>query len=76
VSPLPTTKNTPIDYKISQQSSISSNNLLKPDNNPWNSNNNDVDLMRIKSPSISNIAGKSIIRRIRFFILKRCFHCF
>ncbi|CAF1331760.1 unnamed protein product [Adineta steineri] len=55
---LSTSKNFPLDPKISQQSSISSNNFLKPDNNPWNSNNNtnDVDLSRNKSQSISNIA--------------------
>ncbi|CAF1102743.1 unnamed protein product [Adineta steineri] len=55
---LSTSKNFPLDHKISQQSSISSNNFLKPDNNPWNSNNNtnDVDLSRNKSQSISNIA--------------------
>jgi hypothetical protein len=50
-----TIKNTPVDYKLSQQSSTSSNNLLKPDNNPWN---NDSDLLRNKSQSLSNIAGK------------------
>jgi len=48
------TKNVPLDYKLSQQSSISSNNLLKPDNNSWNNEN---ELLRIKSQSISNIAG-------------------
>ena len=51
-------KNSPVDYKISQQSSISSNNLLRPDSNPWNANTNDGDLSKLKSPSISNIAGR------------------
>jgi hypothetical protein len=56
---IPLTIKTPaVDYKLSQQSSTSSNNLLKPDNNSWNTGNNDSDLMRNKSQSISNIAGK------------------
>jgi hypothetical protein len=55
-----TTKNIPIDYKLSHQSSTSSNNLLKPDNNPWNTTYNENELMRNKSQSISNIAGKLI----------------
>ncbi|CAF1289067.1 unnamed protein product [Rotaria sordida] len=60
---IPTTPKTfPIDYKISQQSSISSNNLLKPDSNPWNTNNIDVELMRTKSQSISNIA-ETVIKK-------------
>lgn len=53
-----TTKPAPLDYKMSQQSSVCSNNLLKPDSGPWGPNNNDTDLMRVKSQSISNIAGK------------------
>jgi hypothetical protein len=51
------TKNVASDYKLSQQLSISSNNLLKPDNNSWNNEN---ELLRIKSQSISNIAGKNL----------------
>ena len=51
----PTNKTLPLDQKLSQQSSTSSNNLLKPDGNPWNTEN---ELMRNKSQSISNIAGK------------------
>ncbi len=59
--PVPSlTKTVPLDHRTSQPSSPSSNNLLKPDNNPWNTNNNDVDLSRMKSQSISNIAGKLI----------------
>jgi hypothetical protein len=64
---IPTTpKTVPIDYKLNQQFSTSSNNLLKPDNNPWNTNNNENELMRNKSQSISNIAGKIKIL-IKFF---------
>ncbi|CAF3321374.1 unnamed protein product [Rotaria socialis] len=56
-------KNFPIEYKLSQQSSICSNNLLKPDSNPWGSNNNnDADIMRMKSQSISNIA-ETVIKK-------------
>lgn len=51
----PTNKNMQLDQKLSQQSSTSSNNLLKPDSNPWGI---DSDLLRNKSQSISNIAGK------------------
>jgi hypothetical protein len=71
IIPPPTNKNVPVDYKLSQQSSTSSNNLLRPDNNPWNNNNtNESDLMRIKSPSISNIAGKiDYFQRLKSFSL-------
>jgi len=55
-----TKKNLAMDYKTSRQSSTSSNNLLKPDNNPWNTTYNENELMRNKSQSISNIAGKLI----------------
>ncbi|UJR14106.1 hypothetical protein I4U23_001102 [Adineta vaga] len=58
----PPAKTFPLDYKISQQSSISSNNLLKPEGNPWNNNNTDADLMRNKSQSISNIA-ETVIKK-------------
>ncbi|CAF1160250.1 unnamed protein product, partial [Adineta ricciae] len=58
----PPSKSFPLDYKISQQSSISANNLLKPDSNPWNTNSNDVDLTRNKSQSISNIA-ETVIKK-------------
>ncbi len=47
-----TTKKLRMDNKPSRQSSINSNNLLKPDSDL------DVELLRIKSPSLSNIAGK------------------
>lgn len=47
-----------MDYKTSRQSSTSSNNLLKPENNLWGANINDVELLRNKSQSLSNIAGK------------------
>ncbi|CAF0746086.1 unnamed protein product [Rotaria sp. Silwood1] len=53
---LSTTKNLPLDYKSSRKSSTSSNNLLKPDNNLWNTNINDVELVKSKSQSLSNIA--------------------
>lgn len=53
VKPLPV-----IDYKLSQQSSTGSNNLLKPESVPWNANPNENELMRNKSQSISNIAGR------------------
>jgi len=56
--PIPLSTKSPIDHKLSQQSSTSSNNLLKPDSNLWNTPNNDNELMRNKSQSISNIAGK------------------
>lgn len=63
----PPTKNISTDYKLSQQSSISSNNLLKPDSNPWSTNNNnDLESTRNKSQSISNIAGKFIIVQCLF----------
>ncbi len=52
------TKNLAMDYKISRQSSTSSNNLLKPDSHVWDTNLNDVELLRNKSQSLSNIAGK------------------
>lgn len=45
-----------IDHKLSQQSSTGSNNLLRPESMPWNANENE--LMRAKSQSISNIAGR------------------
>ena len=54
-----TTINFPVDYKLNQQSSVSSNNLLKPDSNLWHMTSSESELMRNKSPSISNIAGKS-----------------
>jgi hypothetical protein len=54
-----TNKNIPLDYKLSQQSTTSSNNLLKPDNNPWN---NESELIRNKSQSISNIA-ETVIKK-------------
>lgn len=57
-----TNRTLPLDQKLSQQSSTSSNNLLKPDGNPWNNEN---ELMRNKSQSISNIAGKYIRLEIR-----------
>ncbi|CAF4773252.1 unnamed protein product [Rotaria sp. Silwood1] len=66
-----TTKTFPADYKISQQSSISSNNLLKPDSNPWNTNNSDVELMRAKSQSISNIAETVIKQETKDSKVKR-----
>ncbi|CAF1013702.1 unnamed protein product [Rotaria sp. Silwood1] len=53
---LSTTKNLPLDYKSSRKSSTSSNNLLKPDNTLWNTNINDVELVKSKSQSLSNIA--------------------
>jgi hypothetical protein len=55
----PRTKTAPLDNKLSQQSSTSSNNLLKPDNNPWDTSYNENDLLKNKSQSISNIAGKN-----------------
>ena len=54
----PLTRNLQLDQKLSQQSSTSSNNLLKPDSNPWS---NDSDLLRNKSQSISNIAGRKMV---------------
>ncbi|CAF4029731.1 unnamed protein product [Rotaria sp. Silwood2] len=53
---LPTPKNLPLDYKSSRKSSTSSNNLLKPDNSLWNTDINDIELMKSKSQSLSNIA--------------------
>jgi hypothetical protein len=53
-----TTKNLAMDSKTSRQSSTSSNNLLKPDSNLWSSNTTDVEALRTKSQSLTNIAGK------------------
>ncbi|CAF3567750.1 unnamed protein product [Rotaria sordida] len=53
---LSTIKNAPLEYKTSRQSSTSSNNLLKPDNNLWNTSIGNVELMKSKSQSLSNIA--------------------
>jgi hypothetical protein len=64
-----TTKMLPVDHKQSRESSINSNNLLKPETNLWNMNDKDVELMRNKSQSISNIAGKSIQNEIVLFLL-------
>jgi len=47
-----------MDYKPSRQSSTSSNNLLKPDINIWGTNVNDAELLKNKSQSLTNIAGK------------------
>ncbi len=47
-----------MDSKTSRQSSTSSNNLLKPDSNLWSSNTTDVEALRTKSQSLTNIAGK------------------
>jgi hypothetical protein len=52
------TKNLAMDYKISRQSSTSSNNLLKPDGNLWSANASDLESLRNQSQSLSNIAGK------------------
>ncbi len=52
-----TKKNLAMDYKTSRQSSTSSNNLLKPDIHVWDTNPNDVELVRHKSQSLTNIAG-------------------
>ncbi|UJR33062.1 hypothetical protein I4U23_020521 [Adineta vaga] len=54
-NPLPS-KHLTSDYEISRQSSTSSNILLKPDTNVWNANSSDVETIRNKSPSLSNIA--------------------
>jgi hypothetical protein len=56
--PISTAKSLSVDHKMSQPSITSANNLLRPDSNPWNTNNNDGELLKNKSPSISNIAGK------------------
>ncbi|CAF3423815.1 unnamed protein product [Rotaria sp. Silwood1] len=55
---LSTTKNLPLDYKSSRKSSTSSNNLLKPDNNLWNTNINDVELVKSKSQSLKTVLKK------------------
>jgi len=52
------TKNLAMDSKTSRQSSTSSDNLLKPDSNLWSSNTTDVEALRTKSQSLTNIAGK------------------
>ena len=53
-----TAKNLTMDNnKISRQSSTSSNNLLKPDSHIWTDNTIDIDALRNKSQSLSNIAG-------------------
>ena len=52
-----TTKNLPMDFQTSRQSSTSSNNLLKPDSNLWSANTTDAEVSRTKSQSLTNIAG-------------------
>ena len=52
------TKNLTMENKISRQSSVTSNNLLKPDSNVWTDSTSDVEVLRNKSQSLSNIAGK------------------
>lgn len=49
-----------VEQKLTGQPSTSSNNLLKPDNIPWNLAPGDIETMRNKSPSISNIAGNLV----------------
>ena len=56
-----TIKNLTSEHEVSQESSTSSNRLLKPENNNlWNANLNDLESMRNQSPSLSNIAGEYI----------------
>jgi hypothetical protein len=67
-TPSSTTKNLAMDYKTSRQSSTSSNNLLKPDIHLWGPTLNDIESTKIKSQSLSNIAGKiEMIIRYQFF---------
>ncbi len=71
-----TTKNLGMDFKTSRQSSTSSNNLLKPDSNPWSSNTTDVEGSRNKSQSLTNIAGKLFGKKTRnscFLSIRNCF---
>jgi hypothetical protein len=73
---LSTANNLAMDYKASRQSSASSNNLLKHDNNLWGTSMNDVESMRNKSQSISNIAGKVPLINFRYFKKKTKFPFF
>ncbi|CAM4759826.1 unnamed protein product [Rotaria magnacalcarata] len=49
-------KNLSMDYKSGRKSSTDSNNLLKPDSDLWTATINDVDLLKTKAQSITNIA--------------------
>jgi hypothetical protein len=65
-----------MDCKTSRQSSTSSNNLLKPDINIWGTNINDVELLKNKSQSLSNIAGKLKLKlktKFSFFFIQKLF---
>lgn len=54
----PTGKNSSSDYKQSRKGSTGSNNLLKPDSKLWSASINDIESIKTKSQSLSNIAGK------------------
>ncbi|CAF4267094.1 unnamed protein product, partial [Rotaria socialis] len=55
-------KNLAMDYKSGHKSSTDSNNLLKPDSDLWTATSNDIDLLKTKSQSLTNIA-ETVLKR-------------
>ena len=49
-----------MEYRASRQSLTSSNHLLKPDEQQWNTNMNNIEIIKSQSQSLTNIAGKII----------------